>query len=318
MKKTSNKSLVDAAKKSMHKIRVEGEESKTKTHGVLGRRMERNKELTKGQRVRKLQYMVDPSKCRLWSEHNRQYDLLNEVRCADLIDGFKSTGKQEFPAIVRRLEGEGSEYEYEVICGARRHWTATYLGWELLIEIRELSDEEAFRLADIENRDREDISDYERAIDYKKALKAYYTNQKQMAERLEVSLDWLSRFLSLADFPEEIVKAYRDITEIKVRHYRDLAPALKRANTKKKIIEAAKELHGKGLDGKQVIAALKAANDPPKTKKAPLASYQTASGAKMLSVNKKGKGGLSIAIESGATKEELKKALEKVVEELYE
>ena len=33
-----------------------------------------------------------------------------------------------------------------------------------------MSDEEAFRLADIENREREDISDYERAIDYGDAI----------------------------------------------------------------------------------------------------------------------------------------------------
>lgn len=314
----SNKALAEAAKNSM-KIRreEEGEDYKPKTHGVLGRRMESNKELAKGHRVRKLQYMVDPGKCRLWSQHNRQYDLLNEVRCADLIEGFKSTGKQEFPVIVRKVEEEGSEYEYEVICGARRHWTATYLGWELLIEIRELGDEEAFRLADIENRDRVDISDYERAVDYKNALNAYYSNQKQMAERLEVSIDWLSRFLSLADLPDEIVKAYRDITEIKVRHYRDLAPALKREATKKKVIEAAKKLHGKNFDGKQVITALKAAIEEPRPKKSLLASYETSAGTKMLSVSKKGKGGLSIEIESGASKDELKKALNIIIEELY-
>ncbi len=119
------------------------------------------------------------------------------------------------------------------------------------------------------------------------------------------------------DVPDEIVKAYRDITEIKVRHYRDLAPALKRANTKKKILETAKELHGKNLDGKQVITALKAATEQPRPNKSLLASYETSAGAKMLSVSKKGRGGLSIAIESGASKEELKKALDKVVEELY-
>ncbi len=312
-----NNTLAAAAKKSMQERREKGEGSKPVTHGILGRRMESTKELSKGQRVRKVQYMVDPAKCQLWSKHNRQYDLLNEVRCADLIEGFKSTGKQEFPAIVRRLEGEGSEYEYEVICGARRHWTATYLGWDLLIEIRELTDEEAFRLADIENRDREDISDYERAVDYKNALSTYYSSQKQMAERLEVTIDWLSRFLSLADLPDEIVKAYRDITEIKVRHYRDLAPALKRASAKKKILEAARELHGKNLDGKQVITALKAATEQPRPKKSILASYETSGGAKMLSVSKKGKGGLSIAIEAGVTKDELRQALEKVIEDHY-
>ena len=66
----------------------------------------------------------------------------------------------------------------EVICGARRHWTITWLRannyprFRYLIEERELTDEEAFRLADIENRDREDISDYERAVDYVEAWTA--------------------------------------------------------------------------------------------------------------------------------------------------
>lgn len=313
-----NSTLAEATKKSLKERREKGEGAKPSTQGILGRRLESTRELNKGQRVRKVQYMVSPAKCRLWEKHNRQYDLLNETRCADLIEGFKSAGKQEFPAIVRQVEGEGSDYEYEVICGARRHWTATYLGWDLLVEVRELTDEEAFRLADIENRDREDISDYERAVDYKNALNEYYTSQKQMAERLEVSIDWLSRFLALADLPDEIVKAYRDITEIKVRHYRDLAPALKRSSTKKKLLEAALELHGKNLDGKQVIAALKTAAEKPRPKKSVLASYETSSGAKMMSVSRKGKGGLSIAIEPGASKQEIRKALEKVLEEHYQ
>ena len=63
----------------------------------------------------------------------------------------------------------------------------------LLIEVRELTDEEAFRLADIENRDRRDISDYERAVDYAEACQFYYGgHQGRMAERLEVSNAWLA------------------------------------------------------------------------------------------------------------------------------
>ena len=53
------------------------------------------------------------------------------------------------------------------------------------VEIRELTDEEAFRLSDIENRAREDISDFERARDYLRALDAYYGGkQQEMAERI--------------------------------------------------------------------------------------------------------------------------------------
>jgi len=261
--------------------------------------------------------MVEPGQCKLWEQHNRRYDLLNETRCADLIEGFKSMGKQEFPAIVRRLEGQG-DLDYEVICGARRHWTAGYLGWKLLVEVRELDDEQAFRLADIENRDREDISDYERALDYKKALKLYYTNQKQMAERLEVTVDWLSRFLALADLPEEIVEAYRDVTEICVAHGRALAAGLKDPKTRRRLLAKAKDLHGQDLDGKAVIGQLKKAASPA-TKKLPLASYETTKGKPMLTIDRKGRDGLSIIVEpgSGASKAELKSALHEAIEAHY-
>ncbi|MFC6761505.1 ParB/RepB/Spo0J family partition protein [Sulfitobacter porphyrae] len=132
-----------------------------------------------GQRQEKVLRLVDPARCVMWEGHNRAYDLLTEDNCRDLIDGILSQGQQEFPAIVRRrAEGQGAEYE--VICGARRHFAVCWLRannypkFEYLIEERDLTDEEAFRLADIENRDREDISDLERARDYAKAVEAYY------------------------------------------------------------------------------------------------------------------------------------------------
>ncbi len=51
--------------------------------------------------------------------------------------------------------------------GARRHWTVTWLRannypeFRFLVEPRELTDEEAFRLADLENRSAKDLSDYD-------------------------------------------------------------------------------------------------------------------------------------------------------------
>ena len=64
--------------------------------------------------------------------------------------------------------------------------------------MREIGDEEAFRLADLENRARDDLPDFERAKDYLRALSAYYEGrQKTMAERLKVSESWLTRYLDL-------------------------------------------------------------------------------------------------------------------------
>ena len=191
-----------------------------------------------GEREEKVLRWVDPAACVMWSRHNRAYDLLTEENCRDLIDSLKAQGQQEFPAIVRRLPaGQGAEYE--VICGARRHFAVSWLRannypqFRYLVEVRDLTDEEAFRLADIENRDRADLSDYERARDYLQALELYYGGkQKAMAARLEVSEAWLSRYLYLARLPQVVVEAWPQITEIKELHARSVRPLLHDAEDK--------------------------------------------------------------------------------------
>lgn len=187
------------------------------------------------QREEKVLRWVDPGRCAMWEHHNRAYDLLTENNCADLIDSLKAQGRQEFPAIVRKLPA-GHAAEYEVICGARRHFAVSWLRannypqFLYLIEIRDLTDEEAFRLADIENRDRADLSDYERACDYLQALDRYYGGkQKAMASRLEVSEAWLSRYLYLARLPEALVRAWPQITDLRELHARRLRPMLAQA-----------------------------------------------------------------------------------------
>lgn len=208
-----------------------------------------------GEREEKLLRWVDPERCVMWSRHNRAYELLTAENCRDLIDSIKAQGQQEFPAIVRRLPaGQGAEYE--VICGARRHFAVSWLRannypqFRYLIEVRDLSDEEAFRLADIENRDRADLSDYERARDYLQALDLYYGGkQKAMAARLEVSEAWLSRYLYLARLPETVVQAWPHITELKELHARSLRPLLSDAEDKV-LAEAA------AIGGEQALARM--------------------------------------------------------------
>lgn len=226
-----------------------------------------------GEREEKLLRWVDPDRCVMWERHNRAYELLNEENCRELIDSIRAQGQQEFPAVVRRLPaGQGAEYE--VICGARRHFAISWLRannypqFRYLIEVRDLSDEEAFRLADIENRDRADLSDYERARDYQQALDLYYGGkQKTMALRLEVSEAWLSRYLYLARLPKEVVEAWPQITDLKELHARTLRPMLQDEGDK--VLAEARSIAAAQSDARQgrgafiavpnVIARLKAA-----------------------------------------------------------
>src|ERR1700756_2517470 len=123
----------------------------------LGDRISTLARVTSGDVKEKTLHLVDPARCRMWSHHSRRYDLLSPTVCGELLESLRSQGVQEFPAIVRRVRDDAA-YDYEVICGARRHWAVSHLRTvehrdiKFLIEERDLTDEAAFRLADIENR----------------------------------------------------------------------------------------------------------------------------------------------------------------------
>lgn len=240
-----------------------------------------------GGRQEKTLRLVDPATCVMWAGHNRAYDLLTEDNCRDLIEGIRAQGQQEFPAIVRRLRPahEGQGPEFEVICGARRHFAITWLRannypqFRYLIEERELTDEEAFRLADIENRDREDISDLERARDYAAAVERYYGGrQSVMAERLQVSAAWLSRYLQLARLDDRIVAAFPSIRDVKELHARQLKPLMASPDEAEALLAEADRIATEQAEARaqgaepvpaaKVMTRLKAAAKPPRTRNA--------------------------------------------------
>jgi len=250
---------------------------------------------------------VDPSDCRMWERHNRDYGLLNEENCRDLIDGIKAQGRQEFAAVVRPIDDP--DFKYEVICGARRHFAISWLRannytqFKYLVEPRVMTDEEAFRLADIENREREDISDYERAIDYADAIARYYGGkQKAMAERLEVSQPWLSRYLALASLPAQIVNAFPTIRDLKERHAREIKSLLVRPATAEPLLAQAARIeaqqqsarNGRGpfIDPSDVVKQLRSATEEPKVKplrKLDEDTYHRSAGEKGITARKRGR-----------------------------
>lgn len=229
--------------------------------GLLSGRENRLAELVSGHAVTRVHEMVEPARCRIWAAHNRDYAALNEENCADLIESMRAQGRQEVPAIVRRVRG--GDAEFEVICGARRHWTVSWLrthgmpDLRFMIEPRELTDEEAFRISDLENRSRRDLTDFERAVDYARAIDTYYDgSQQRMAERLQVTKSWLSRYLELARLPDFITQAFGSTAVIGISHAATLAPLLRAPFTREQMQEIAAAIAAEQ-------AQLRAAGSPP-------------------------------------------------------
>lgn len=301
---------------------------------VLTGRSNRLADLASGAIVSRTHELVDPARCRMWAGHNRDYALLNEERCADLIESIKAQGRQEMPAIVRRLSGDDG-YDFEVICGARRHWTISWLrkhnypDFKFLVDVREIGDEEAFRLADIENRARDDLTDLERAKDYLRALTAYYDGrQKTMAERLKVSESWLTRYLDLARLPEELTRAFANPQELGIRNAIALKALLKPDDRKERAFKEAARLAteraqtGRSLSVLEVIKALSIAVDAPKKSGSPKKSGKAVTlvgtdGRPVLRIEGVDRKGVRIMLlnKAGATRQEAEEAIRTVLDQ---
>jgi ParB family chromosome partitioning protein len=222
------------------------------------------------------QILVDPKRCRMWRRHNRLYDKLTAQNCSDLIERIGAEG-QKVPALVRRLP-EGDTHDFEVIAGARRHFAVSYLRDErdrddvyYLVEPQAIDDRDAFVLSDLENRSRKDISDYERALDYKSALDEFYSsNVSRMAEEIGMNRSSLKHYIALASLPMAVVDAYGELHELPLRHGSTLLPKLKREGEAAKILDEAASLSGEqrrsmeargklALSGSEVLKRLTAA-----------------------------------------------------------
>lgn len=299
--------------------------------GVLGSRNGALSQLASGKLVTDRTEWIDPARCRPWRLHNRAIELLDEASCADLIESLKSEGRQRIPAIVRRLKND-PDHDYEIIAGVRRWWT---IGWlrahnypefHYLITIQSVTDEEGFRLADVENRARRDISDIERARDYLRALDLFYGgSQTAMAARLNVSNSWMSRMLEVGRLPTEVVDAFADSRTVTARHAGQLAPSLRQPRLAMQMLEAAarivaeRTVSGRSMEPHQVVSALLAAvkTQSRRQRPSPTGDILAANGKPMLRVEGKGKASdLTIHVLSrhDASQEELRAAVLNVLD----
>ncbi|GLV27428.1 ParB/RepB/Spo0J family partition protein [Sphingobium sp. TomTYG45] len=218
---------------------------------------------------------IRPDECTVWPGNARDYERLTHERCASLIESIKEENGNREPVVIRRTPD--GEKPYELIVGTRRHFSVAWLRTnhhaqiDLIARIETLDDEGAFRLADIENREREDVTDLERARNYQHAVDAYYNGVRaHMAERLAIGKQNLHNLLQLAELPTEVVEAFATMSDLKVRHGMKLSPLLKQPDLRDAIIEEAlaigKEQRRRAaagepaIDGPQIVQRLSSAS----------------------------------------------------------
>jgi ParB family chromosome partitioning protein len=145
-------------------------------------------------------------------------------------------------AIGRPLRGD-PDHDIELVCGARRLFVARHLNVPLLVDVREMTDRIAVIAMDIENRQRQDVSPYERSLSFARCLRAgYFESQDDLAKALKISQSQVSRLLTLARLPSVVVSAFSNPLEIREGWGPELAAALQDVRKREATIARARML----------------------------------------------------------------------------
>ena len=184
---------------------------------------------------------VNPFRCRVWAFHDRLEESLTVEMCREQIESFREHG-QVVPTLGRRLQGDPN-HDVEIIYGARRLFAAQHLNQPLLVELRDITDREALIAMDVENRQRVDISPYERGLSYNRWLRCgFFTSQAQIARSLNISHSHVSRLLKLARLPAVIINAFGNAASIREEWGLKLAEALEDHGRRVATIRAARTI----------------------------------------------------------------------------
>ena len=118
---------------------------------------------------------------------------------AELADSIKQNGVLQ-PIMVRK---KGNSYE--IVAGERRYQAAKIAGLkEIPVIIREVSDEDVFKLALIENLQRSDLNPIEEALGFKTLIDQNKLTQDALAKIVSKSRPTIANALRLLDLPEEV------------------------------------------------------------------------------------------------------------------
>jgi ParB family chromosome partitioning protein len=147
----------------------------------------------------------------------------------------------------------------------------------------------------------------------------YGGRQKTMAQRLNVTESWLSRYLDLARLPAELRAAFPDPAALGIKHVTQLKPLLKPDDRRDRVLSEARRLAAEPRPGgeggpmtvQSIVRALTLAADAPKKSGSPKKSgmpvpevFSSASGQPLIRVQAKGKKELEVTLllQSGATR----------------
>ncbi len=168
---------------------------------------------------------ISPSDCSPWGFSDRDEAELGNIE--ELANSIRLAGQQE-PILVRPVKSalfpNNSEIKYEIIFGNRRWRACKLIGKNLLAIVRELTDQEAALAQKEENENRQDISDYSKAIHYKRLIDAkVFENENQLAMKLNIHRNLINNVMSYTRIPKQLLDIIPNIHHLSQRMAMKLA-----------------------------------------------------------------------------------------------
>lgn len=178
---------------------------------------------------------------------------------SQLAESIKEHGILQ-PLVVRpRPNGR-----YQIVAGERR-WRASRIAGltELPVIIRELTDEQAFEVALVENLVRADLNPIEEALGYRTLMETFSMTQERIAQRVGRSRSAVANALRLLSLPKEVLSMLEK-GNLSSGHARALLPL-----SEKDSLEAANRIISQALSVRQTEQLVKQLLKAPPAPKAP-------------------------------------------------
>lgn len=136
---------------------------------------------------------------------NQPRKRFDDDALAELADSIRQNGIIQ-PLVVRRVGAN-----YEIVAGERRYRAAKLAKLkEVPVVVRNISDEDAYKIALIENLQRSDLNPIEEAQGYRQLAERDGLTQDELARLVSKSRSAVANTLRLLDLPDEVQELMRE------------------------------------------------------------------------------------------------------------
>lgn len=201
---------------------------------------------------------ISPATCKPWDYSDRLDVELGNIE--ELANSIQKAGQQE-PILVRPIKNShllaDPSIKYEIIFGNRRWRACKLIGKNLLAIVRNLEDQDAAQAQKEENENRQDISDYSRAIHYKRLIDSQvFANESQLASKLNIPRNRFNDLMSFNRIPKSLLDAIPNVHTLSQRLAIKLASLAKNVENLEILLQLAPKIGGNKLTSTTIEKAI--------------------------------------------------------------